>query len=206
MALTTYTYSISLDTLNAKVDSENLSSCIQRSSIIIAVSKVTTIADDLHIIFKDSLDSADIGELDTIVATHNGVPLISAEIVKIQEATSASRQLVYKGIRFVADLDGDTLYDLQFAEERELQAVDGHVTNHTDGDYVEMFAVLPGSAGTILATFGETMYVPEAGRIVPLPSTDTSLVPLGVILRFKYHSVATSGPQPVIIAHLRTHK
>lgn len=205
MAETTYTYSVALDTLNGLVSSVQLIKEIQGSSIVIAIDRVDVTGDILDIVFKDALDSADVGGLDTLVADHDGVVLNPPDVVKIQETTTSETLLTLQGIRFVADLSIVTDFDLQFTEVRELQNVNCFVANHTDGDYIEFTVHMPDSSDALLKQFAVTVYVPPGGEIVTSPAFETSVILAGLILRFSYTSVATSGPQPIIICHLRTH-
>lgn len=204
MAETTYTYSISSDTANGKVAGDRLSKEIQDSSIVVALERIDTLGDVLDIIFKDVLLSGDSVTLDSIVSSHTGVFIEVARPVRIQETNVSERQLVVKGIRFLATLNTTTDNDTTFPEDRELQGVEAFVWNHTDGDYMEMFAVHPTEG--VLTQFGETVYVPPDGNIKHPPSFDTSSVPSGIIIRIAYTSIGTTGDQPVIIAHYRTHK
>jgi hypothetical protein len=206
MAETIYQYSISTDTANGIVSTGKLKSEIQNSAeILISLNRIDTIGDNLNIIFNATISSAENDKLDAIVAVHDGVSIATITPVRIQETAVANRNLRVKGIYFIADLDSTTLYDIQFTEDRELQNVFVCVKDHTDGDYMEFEAVIPDSVETVVSVWGETVYVPHSGEIHPDSSFDTSTIPAGLILRFKYISVGTSGPQPSVIAHLRTH-
>lgn len=206
MAQTTYTYSIALDTLNGKAVAGKLAEEIHASEVVISLKEVSTSGDDLNIIFHDSLDSPDQGTLDGLVAAHDGIPETTAQAVRIQETSMVERQLIVHGIRFTATLDDDTKYNIQYGEDRELQNIECYVKDQTDGDWVEVSVHMPDSSDFMISKFAETVYIPPDGRITPEPSFDTSTIPAGLIIRITYHSVATSGNQPVIICHLRTHK
>jgi len=73
MAATKYTYSISADTLNNKVNSDKLGSEISSSSIVIALDYIETAADVLDIWMKDALSAGDQTTLTNTVNTHDGV-------------------------------------------------------------------------------------------------------------------------------------
>jgi hypothetical protein len=77
MASTKYTYSISNDTVNGKVDTSRLQSEIQASLITIAIEHIDTNGDLLEILMKNDLSSQETSYLDGVVATHSGEPLIS---------------------------------------------------------------------------------------------------------------------------------
>ncbi len=208
MAETVYTYSLT-DTANNKVDGGKLRSEIQAvSTITVSLNRIDTDIDEIFCVFNDVLptDSLDdqVTILTGIINAHQGIPDVLVQPVRIQETNVSSRQLVVKGLRFVANLDSDTQYDIDFDEVRELQGVEVFIERHTSGDWIELYAVHP-FYGPI-AQFGETVYIPPSGVIEEPPSFDTTTVPVGLIIRFKYHSVATSGDQPIIICHLRLHR
>jgi UDP-glucose 6-dehydrogenase len=73
--VTKYTYSISRDTLNGKVDTTKLQYEIQISLIAVAVEQIDTNGDLLEIIMKSDLSSQETGYLDGVVAQHDGVPM-----------------------------------------------------------------------------------------------------------------------------------
>ena len=75
MAATKYTYSISSDFPNAKVDLSRLTLEIQQSSIVTALDYINTDGDDCNVWFKAELSTEDQTTLDTIVANHSGEPL-----------------------------------------------------------------------------------------------------------------------------------
>jgi hypothetical protein len=74
MASTKYTYSISTDFPNEKVSVSRLTSEIQTSAIITALSSINTNGDDCDIWFKDALSGGDETILDNLVAAHSGEP------------------------------------------------------------------------------------------------------------------------------------
>lgn len=76
MAATTYTYSINDDTANGKVAPEKLQTEIEASSISTDLSLIDTSDDNLLIKFVDELSSGDETTLDSLVAAHDGVPLV----------------------------------------------------------------------------------------------------------------------------------
>lgn len=207
MAEITYQYSISDDTATGNIDGSKLKLEIQNTStILVSLNRIDTFGDTIYIIFNDSLDSGELSTLDTLVAIHDGIPVITSQTVRIQEATMAERQLSLKGIMFTANLDSDTSYDMFFTEDRELQIVNAYIKNHSDGDYIELSVHVPDSSDYMVGKFAETVYIPPDGRITPEPSFDTTTIPAYLLIRFTYHSTANSGPKPLIVAHLRTHK
>lgn len=75
MAKVTYTYSISLDFPNQKVDPSRLSSEIQASAISVALDGVSTSGDACTITFKADLSTEEHAVLGALVAAHSGEPL-----------------------------------------------------------------------------------------------------------------------------------
>jgi len=77
MAETKYTYPISTDFPNGKVDIERLTKEINTSVIVTPLNHITTnkTADTCDIWFTDNLSSEDQINLDSIVANHSGEPL-----------------------------------------------------------------------------------------------------------------------------------
>jgi len=76
MSSTKYTYSISTDFPNHKVDSSRLLVEIQGSSIVVALDRIDTDGDNCDAWFKDALSSGDETTLNGIVAAHSGEPLV----------------------------------------------------------------------------------------------------------------------------------
>lgn len=82
MAATKYTYSVSGDTLNGKVDLSHLDQDIRDSAIVTALDYLNKSADVFDIWFKDALSTGDETVLDGIVAAHDGEPLPKPEAPK----------------------------------------------------------------------------------------------------------------------------
>lgn len=70
--ITQYTYSISQDTLNNKVNPTRLHREISQSSIVIAIQGITTVGDNLIVEMKDVLSAQDEATLDSLVNAHTG--------------------------------------------------------------------------------------------------------------------------------------
>lgn len=75
MAATKYTYSISGDFPNQKVNSSRLSKEIDQSNIVTDLERIDTDADDCDIWFDDALSAPDKTTLDGLVAAHSGDPM-----------------------------------------------------------------------------------------------------------------------------------
>ena len=206
MANYPYSYSISEDTLNGILDAGTLEEEIGDSNIGPGVKDITSVGDDITILFKMPLSVEEITALTSVINTHQGIPIIQTQSVRIQETSMAERQLYVKGIRFEAELNSVTEYDVQFLFDVELQIIDAFVENHTSGDYLEFSIHMPDSSDFQLSKFGETVYIPPSGEIKPTPSFDTSTIPAGLILRFNYTSTVAIGSKPIVVAHLRAHR
>jgi hypothetical protein len=80
MALTKYTYSISVDFPNSIVETSRLTNEIRVSAIVTALNRIDTAADDCDVWFNDALSGGDQTLLDGIVAVHSGEPVEGAPI------------------------------------------------------------------------------------------------------------------------------
>ena len=77
MAATKYTYSISGDFPNQKVDSDRLTKEIDADvTITTALDYINTEGDDCDIWFVDALSAPEVTALDTVVANHSGDPIV----------------------------------------------------------------------------------------------------------------------------------
>lgn len=75
MSATKYTYSISTDFPNAKVESTRLTQEIQASAIVTALDRIDTAGDVCDIWFKDALSGGDQTILNGLVAAHSGAAI-----------------------------------------------------------------------------------------------------------------------------------
>lgn len=87
---TPYKYSIVSDTLNAKVDNTKLSDEIRESSISVALDYVSTVGDELSVVFKVSISSEEKELLDYVVAHHDGVAVFTPPQTVIYEDRSGT--------------------------------------------------------------------------------------------------------------------
>jgi hypothetical protein len=101
MAETKYTYSISGDFPNQVINSDRLTQEIQDSTIVIALSFISTDGDNCDIWFRAELSSNDESALDIIVSNHSGEALPSqVTSVKIAEIESGVQQPVSLSAEF----------------------------------------------------------------------------------------------------------
>ena len=207
MANFIYNYSIASDTLNGVLDAGTLEEEINDTTITAGMKDITSVGDNIAIIFKQELSTAEEDILTACVNAHQGVPVIQTQAVRIQETSMAERQLFVKGVRFEPDKGDTSTYDVSFPFDIELQIIDAYVKDHTDGDYLELSVHIPDSLSTMISKFGETVYIPHNGEIKPTPSFDTSTIPAFLIIRFTYVSVGgVLDPDPVVVAHMRAHR
>ena len=95
---TTYTYTISTDTANAKVDLSKLKEDIQESSIIIALDYINTNGDVLDVLMKDVMPDDASGasaSLAAIVSAHDGVASLNVPVLK----DAAGKEMVHETSR-----------------------------------------------------------------------------------------------------------
>lgn len=83
-----YIYSISNDTLNSKADNAKLFQEVADSPITVALNNVSTSGDNLTFNFKSTLATSWQTQLDTIVANHNGEPLVDSERISVLELST----------------------------------------------------------------------------------------------------------------------
>lgn len=88
---TTYTYSVSTDTLNGKVSPKDLHNTINSSDISIALIAVSKKNDDLKITFKVAISGSEELILDSIVSNHDGVEISEPEVEIDEEGRQISR-------------------------------------------------------------------------------------------------------------------
>jgi hypothetical protein len=126
------------------------------------------------------------------------------EGVGITPTGTTAKELQRYGCQWEADLNTDSTYDVTFAEARRIQNFYTWIENFTSGDWIELQAYMPGDPPTAIPPkMGEKLYIPPTGIIMEI-AEGTKDLPAGIILRFTYHSTATSGNKPKITAHIRT--
>jgi hypothetical protein len=199
--LTNYYYTIDSDGLfpHKKVDIPAFTKEIRDSGIATALHEVAIVGGNCVVTFKEVLSMSDHVILDTLVQAHQAVPLITErQIVKLQAFTQTGRERQVWGQRVVGTLNGVTNIDFQWANDIEIQGFQIEVANHTEGDYMEAFVVMPTVQGEIVVhQFGKTVYVKPSKRY-DYGAEETKVVPAGIILRLTYHSITNSGPQPIV--------
>jgi len=207
MALTAYTYSISEDFPNGKVNPSTLAEQIEASSIVIALDHIETNGDDCDIWFKAALDQADQTTLNGIVAAHSGEEAVDHEPVTIhgfQDLTGYN--LFRKGYNFTAVKDTLTNFDAKYTADMMLQGMVFHVDdNAVVGDNIDVQIVdvdgLYSPAGTVWVTFAENLPC-WPGRELNCICSDAKKLYAGLYIRFAYDSVGTENNVAVCLEHV----
>lgn len=81
----TYSYTISTGTANGIVNSGSLLTEVHDSTILIAISSISTSSDTLEIEFKGAISSSEKTELDAVVLAHEGLGTSEPDLVSVQE-------------------------------------------------------------------------------------------------------------------------
>lgn len=215
MSETKYTYSISQDFPNQKVDSSRLTLEIQESTIKVALDFIGTDGDACDIWFKNELDGADQSILSTVVANHSGEPLpenpqpveIKASDVNIpiQEKDFPD----FSGYPFFAtSAQGEAVagqtshFYLSFDKVVRIQGGGFKVGDAVSpGDYVVMDMTY-GEGGPVVGSFVEKMYVwsgREWEKILP----DSKEIPVDICLRLSYISTGDQNVQVYVWYDMR---
>ena len=124
--------------------------------------------------------------------------------VGIVPTGTTAKELQRTGTQWEAELNSDTTNDVSFAEARQVQNFYVWVENASPGDWIELQAFVPGETPTpIPPKMGDKLYIPPDGHIQEI-AEGTKAIPAGILLRFTYHSTATTGDKPKVTAHIRT--
>jgi len=197
MAATKYTKSIAGDTATGKLSSDGLKREIEKDNgITKSIERIDSAGDVCDVWFKDAL-GAEESAFDAVFAAHDGKPppgtarraSDGAAIVAIEPA-DVDTTLNAKGFMFTAAKGTDTDDDHSFGEDREIQGVIMEVADFVPGDYAELHIVMPGDPEVVLNKFAETIYIKPSGKTSVVMQT-SSVIPAGIKLRFRYHSVGS---------------
>lgn len=175
--MSTYTYSVASDTLNATVSIDRLEEEIRGSSIVTALDGINNSADVLDIIFKESISGTDQTTLDGLVGAHDGTPLedpvVPTEVIVDSQPAFTAKILpngkkLYSrvhGKEFAVSAGSNTLnFSVPYPAVKfnELEIIGCEA-----GDKVTL-KILDDSSGTyttvpnsLLNTFGTDVYVPK---------------------------------------------
>lgn len=150
MASTKYTYSILVDTANQAVETAKLATEIQSSSIVIALDYIDTNEDVLGIWMKDSLIQTEHTKLNTVVNSHDGVPVSEPDTVSISGnpmSTDGDLHVVNENFAHVSGNKG-----INWIIEKELE---------NEETYTEIFVLPAGRHATINMMKGGSDQVPS---------------------------------------------
>lgn len=156
MAATTYTYSIAADTANAKAAGDALDEEIRKSSIVTAldgVSVAVSAADNIDVTMKDALSAGDKTTLDSVVAAHEGAPLVENSVVTIKEEvipTGGHFQGKTLDIVTTATIE-KTTHDFTFPWPVNLLAAEADPNDNNTGDIVCVHVAPEEVIGTLSA-------------------------------------------------------
>lgn len=188
MSSTKYTYSISGDFPNNKVDDDRLAQEIRTSSIPVALDFIQTAGDECNIWFKAALSSGEETTLDGLVASHSGEPLPLPDEPKADDgklfvapnifplgsltnfcgvADDVAQGLVGQGdlLTIASVSQGDTEKIIQFIEQSFLAGGFIQYDGGIIGDWVSFAVVVPGTVGTSNPGAGMWNKVPIGGGI-----------------------------------------
>jgi len=202
MASTKYTYSVSTDFPNHKVNVDRLTLEIAHSAIIIAMDYISVSEDVCDIWFKDALSAGDETILNGVVAAHSGEPLTpTPDKVQLTGFPDMGNWYYWKkGFRWELTAGETNLKDVKFDENLRLSGGGYYIPIEAhEGDYIEFQIVdvdgLYYPAGTVLSTFISSDYVWD-GKDFDVQMADAVLVYAGLYLRLKYVS---TGSENVVI-------
>lgn len=144
-----------------------------------------------------------------LVAQHTGEPIhMDPDPVILEPTGDSNKDLIVRGVVFEADLNTETDKDVTLTEDRDFQGVNLEVTNHADGDWMRITIEHPNPGVGTLRVLAEGsaadsgVSIPPSGS-VGVVAEGTATVPAGLIIRFRYHSEASSGDKPKIYLMLR---
>lgn len=227
MAQTKYTYSIANDTANGVLAADALKSEYEASSIITALDYISSLGDVLDIYTKDALSTGDKTTLDGVVSNHTGTSLggdPTPVYIPDDKPISQSGVLESKSLRArligifneTATLNQTTDHDwlipnVQYngvSKQSYMNGIELLVKDATLGDkitfqVIDKDNVLGYGANFVLDEFGKDWYV--------LPDKHESIILykakliVGVYIRLKYTSTASSGNVPKFICNLYRH-
>lgn len=172
-----YTYSISQDFLNGKIDSTKLTYEIGESNITIALDYINTSGDDCDIWFKIAISEDEKTILDGIVANHDGESIVEVDNPKQEDGKIFVAPNIFplgvitnfcgvsddveNGIFGGGDLftvystqQGETIKILEFIDWSYLAG--GHVvfSGAEIGDWVSLLTYCPATVGTYVDGYG----------------------------------------------------
>lgn len=211
----TYTYSITTDTQNSKINSFKLKKEIENSIISVTLDRIDTIEDTISVVFTAELSESEETTLDGLIGTHDGEPKPVEEIpqtVQVDNSVPIHTYALAEGNSLRARLVGmfnqniiqnqTSNLDWQIPQvsylgvnkQTYMNGITYFAKNAEVGDHITFQVVdkdgLVYPAGTVLDEFGsEWGVVPD--QFIDLQLYKAKLIS-GFYLRLVYHSVGTT--------------
>lgn len=221
MAVTKYTYSIAIDTLNGKVSLGQLQNEIGASAIITAIDYCESEADVLDIWFKDALSVEDETLLTGVVSAHDGIVIHGPALVHLDSPSTTEDDIpivlstakpqdhytcfqgagdspthIGRGLKCIFRVaSSDTEISKDFTFNEDIYIKDGYMITKDApmGASVDIDIVHPVS-GDIVGTFGREIPVFGSGWF-PLNTNDRGKIPQGIIMRITVHNAKGSDDE-----------
>ena len=211
--MTKYTYSISTDTLNGKVDIDALTNQIRATAITVALNRIETLADVLDIYFNAVLPSEEVTILTATVAAHNGEPIVPPPSVVYTLTSNAFQMQTDKALfEFTKGTTSTGEFKLENHEGESfvykyLSGADWMVENAVNGDWakfqvVDKDNILGYGAGTVLREYVRGKWIFN-NEVTFCSSVAPGQLTVGLYLVCEYHSVGTvANPKMYINFHI----
>lgn len=201
---TTYTYSITADTLNGILNSSRLHKEINDSDILIALIGVNVSGDVIDIVFKGNISTLEETNLGILLAAHTGESYkeaqkfeFASDVLKTQpELAHGGPSLAGRGINFVALAGVETSEDYLFTEdltlkEAFLKAENLHAKDHITALLVDTNNVLGYGAGAPIHYYAKNWPMPKSGEYFMNNNAVTALNMNTFTMRVTYKSHGT---------------
>ena len=169
--------------------------------------------DDVDITYETALPTSPVdheAHMESIVAMHDGGEIESdVDPVVLKPTSDLSYNMSMHSEAFTATLNTDTNHDISFSIDRMLQGMNIEVVNHTDGDWIRV-AMIPPSTTTELYVMvhggsdcSEGLQINPSG--ISCVACDSAVMLTATYrIRFKYHSVGTTGDAPKFYILMKT--
>ena len=194
---------------NKEVNVSQLEQEVRSSSITVALDNITSLANDVQIVFKASLSSSEEEELDNIVDSHNPEPdeiepnLVDLPVGKILATESVPfanpSGLRFRGASFSGTVSGESTADIDYEITQERWINGGRLLISAIGpedkitfQVVDKNNVLGLGAGVVLDEFIKDYFVPDTGNLEVRLDYPARII-AGLFLRLKYTNSNSSS-------------
>jgi hypothetical protein len=194
---------------NKEVNVSQLEQEVRSSSITVALDNITSLANDVQIVFKASLSSSEEEELDNIVDSHNPEPdevepnLVDLPIGKILATESVPfanpSGFRFRGASFSGTVSGESTADIDYEITQERWINGGRLLVSTIGpedritfQVVDKNNVLGLGVGVVLDEFIKDYFVPDTGNLEVRLDYPARII-AGLFLRLKYTNSNSSS-------------